>query len=69
MGVMGQFMNVYVCIFQSCNILTVAILIVKGNQKYNSENCKMTISDKHMQPDQHHKTTSPVPLLQELSLC
>lgn len=66
---MGQFMTAYVHIVQGCNILAVAILTVKGNQKYNSENCKMTISDKHMQPDQHHKTISLMPLLQELSLC
>lgn len=66
MGVMGQFMTAYVNIVPGCNILAVDILTVKGNQKYNSENCNMPISDKHMQLDQFHNKTSLVPLLQEL---
>lgn len=37
---MGQFMTAYVHIIQGHNILAVAILIVKGNQKNNCENCK-----------------------------
>lgn len=64
---MGQFMTAYVHIVQGCNILAVAILTVTLSRIILLIAFKMTISDKHMQ--QHQKTTSLMPLLQELSLC
>lgn len=70
-------LTVYDHVVQGCSILAVAIFTFKDIWKYNAEHFKLTLPDKLLwfkgtntqQPDQHHRTIFPMPLLQHSSLC